>query len=718
MRQQPYSHAELRRLLHPASIAIVGASERIGTFGERSAENLKSFEGELLLVNPRYTSFGDRPVYSSLADLPTVPDCVIVAVPATDAGKVVSDAVALGVGGVILFASGFAELGDTDGATRQAQLAVIVEGSATRLIGPNCIGIFNHLIGARMSFTLLETPLVQPRPSIGIVSQSGALGTALGQAACHGTAVSHILTAGNSCDVDVADLVNFLVDDPSCSAIACMFEGLVQPERFMLAARRAWAKDKPLIVYKMATGSTGKAAAMSHTGSLAGSNELYAAAFDAVGAIQVAQPEDLIETATFFAKAPRRPLGSGAAILSVSGGGGIIAADKAEEQGVRLPVFPPETEALLADIIPPFGSTRNPCDITAELLKKPEMLDRCADIVLAEPDVGAIVYPHPFARDGATERMTILGQAAKRHDKVFCAVWMTRWLEGPGAADIEADPDVNLFRSMDRCFATLSAWQRRAQRREQDASASGTAVSSADRETVATVLASGGRVIGESTAKGLLRIYGVPVVEERLVHSLVEAVAAGTALGFPLVAKIESPDILHKTEAGMVILNIDGPDALRDAYDTIMARAAAIAPAPRLNGVLLQPMVSKGLELVLGGLHDRAFGPAVVFGFGGVLIELLNDSVTALAPISPEKAEALLPRLSGYRLLSGFRGSQSVDIKALSQIISRVSHFIADHRDQIEELDINPLIATDRGLLAVDALIIRPANSSALLEDA
>jgi acyl-CoA synthetase (NDP forming) len=686
----------------------VGASSRLGSFGERVITNLREFSGSIFLVNPRYERIGDQTCHPDLASLPDTPDCVVVATPASEVERVVLEAVTLGVGGVIVFASGFAETGRDENIDRQQRLAELVGGTRTRLIGPNCIGIFNHVAKAQMSFTIIGAPEKLRRPAIGVVSQSGALGTAVSQAAEHGVSITHTLTAGNSCDVDVADLVAYLAEDERCDAIACMFEGLAQPKRLMEAAERARSNGKPVIVYKMATGATGAAAAMSHTGALAGSNVSYAAAFERAGIVQVNAIEDLIETTVFFAKAPKTPLAKGVAIVSVSGGAGIIAADKAEAHGVLLPVFSTELKSILAGLIPDFGSPINPCDVTAELLKKPEMLAVCANAILSEPTVGAIIYPHPFARDGATERMTILADAAKRHGKVFCVVWLTEYHEGPGAREVEENSEAILFRSMDRCLAALKAWHKRGQNWDIETERT-PLVSVGDRERVMNILAlSPERVIGEAKAKMLLSLYGIAVVQEKLVTTLQEALAASTELGFPLAMKIESPDILHKTEAGMVFLDIATTAALELAFSEIMAKAAAMQPRPRMNGIVIQPMVRAGLEFVIGGRRDPMFGPLLVFGFGGTLVELLRDSVVALAPVSTAEAIALLPRLGGYALLSGYRNSPVVDLKRLGSIIARVSEFLANHSDMIDELDINPLIATPHGLVAVDALIVRP----------
>lgn len=704
----PYTHSELRRLLDMNSIAIVGSSPRPGSFGERVARNLTRYDGRVYHVNPRYGLIGDQPCYSSLAALPEVPDCAVLVTAAEQVETLLAEAVDVGVGGVIVFASGFAETGKPDKVAAQQRLAALVRGTPTRLIGPNCIGIYNYLRNARIAFSPTP-PNSAPLPlSIGIVSQSGAVGCALAQAMEHGVSICHTLTAGNSCDVDVADLVSYLVDEPSCSVIACMFEGLASPKRFMQAAESAWRADKPLIVYKMATGVKGAAAAMSHTGSLAGAHAAYRAAFDRVGVVEVSSIEDVIETAMFFAKAPRRPKATGAAVISTSGGAAIIAADQAELHGVELPGFTPKTEQLLASVIPDFGSPKNPCDITGQVLNNTESLSACADAIFAEPSVGVVIYPHPLAYDAATPRIAALGEIGARYDKPFCTVWLNGWLEGPGVREAEMNPNAILFRSMGRCFAAIARWHERAQRRSEAQGAHRFQASTEDREaTAAELRASEEQVIGEAKAKSILRRYGVASPPERLVTSLEELHAAVGEIGFPLVAKVESPDIPHKTEAGMVFLDLRTAADVESAFHAIHERAAAMRPRPRLNGVVLQAMVPKGLELVVGGQVDPLFGPMVVFGFGGVLVELLRDSVSALAPLSPTQAKALLPRLRGYALLKGFRNSPPVDLDEFADVISRVSEFLAHHRDEVQELDINPLIATPHGLRAVDALIIR-----------
>jgi acetate---CoA ligase (ADP-forming) len=303
-RTNVYRHAELARLLHPSSVAVIGASTRPGSFGERVLDNLANYTGAVYPVNARYERIGDRTCYPSVHATPQQPDCAVITVARDAVEPVVLDCAKAGVGGVIIFASGYAETGRQDRIADQQRLAAIARETGMRIVGPNCVGAVNATLDSRITFMNI-TPIPPPCPhAVGIISQSGALGMGLAQAVVRGASFSHVLTSGNSCDVDIADYVSYLADDPTCRAIACVFEGMANPERLLHAAEYAWQRDKPLIVFKMATGEQGAAAAISHTGSLAGSHAAYRGVFQHAGAVLVDDFESLVETATFFAKAP------------------------------------------------------------------------------------------------------------------------------------------------------------------------------------------------------------------------------------------------------------------------------------------------------------------------------------------------------------------------------------------------------------------------------
>ena len=700
-----YRHAELRRLLHPQSVAVIGASARVGSFGERVLLNQQNFAGRTYPVNARYEKIGEQTCYPSVGALPEVVDCAVITAARDAVEEIVLDCVKAGVGGVIIFASGYAEMGREDRIAAQERLAAISRETGLRIVGPNCIGVVNAVLDSRITFMNI-TPIPPPRAhAVGIISQSGALGMALAQAVVRGASFSHVMTSGNSCDVDMADFVSYLADDPACTAIACVFEGMASPERLLLAADYAWQRDKPLVVYKMATGEEGAAAAMSHTGSLAGSHASYRAVFRHAGAVLVESYETLVETASFFAKAPP-PKAKGAAVVAASGGAAIMAADRAEQYGVPMPQPGRELHDLLASRIPDFGAARNPCDVTGQILNDPESLNVCAGAFLNDPQYATLVVPMTYGYAASAARIPVYDRLAKEAGKIVCIAWQAEWLEGPGVKEAEESDRVALFRSMPALFAALAAWTWRADRRAAERETIVPTPAETLRAASGMITAAGGRTLTEREAKAALALYGVPVVGERLTDSADDAVAAAEALGYPVVLKVESPDLPHKTEAGVIRLNLRNADEVRAGFDAVMANARRVSPPPHINGVLVQPMVPQGVEMVVGARIDPLFGPLVVVGLGGILVEVLKDTALAPAPVTHADARALLGSLKGEKLLHGFRGAPAVNIDKLADVICRISRFAADHRDTIGELDVNPLICAGDRIIAVDALIV------------
>jgi acyl-CoA synthetase (NDP forming) len=484
-----------------------------------------------------------------------------------------------------------------------------------------------------------------------------------------------------------------------------VFEGMASPERLLIAADYAWQRDKPLVVYKMATGDEGAAAAMSHTGSLAGSHAAYRAVFQRAGAVLVESYESLVETASFFAKAPP-PKAKGAAVVAASGGAAIMAADRAEQYGVPMPQPGADLHDLLVSRIPDFGAARNPCDVTGQILNDPESLNVCAGAFLNDPQYATLVVPMTYGYAASAARIPVYDRLAKEAGKIVCIAWQAEWLEGPGVKEAEESDRVALFRSMPALFAALKAWTWRADKR----AASNEAIEPTPASTLDAarrmIAASKGRTLTEREAKAALALYGVPVVGERLVQSADEAIAAADALGYPVVLKVESPDLPHKTEAGVIRLNLRNAHDVRAGYDAVMVNARRVSPLPHVNGVLVQPMVPQGVEMVVGARIDPLFGPLLVVGLGGILVEVLQDTALAPAPVTHADALALLRQLKGEKLLHGFRGAPAVDLDKLADVICRISRFAADHRDTIAELDVNPLICAGDRIIAVDALIV------------
>lgn len=699
--RQPYTRAQLQRLIAPRSIALVGASTRPASFGLRSLENLAHYKGAIYPVNPKYQRIGELACYPSLKDLPEAPDCALLVVPREGVEAALHEAVAAGAGGAIIYASGYGEMAGEDAGAAQRRLAQIGRAAGMPILGPNCMGLVNHELGAGMSFIPEYSAMPRHVGPIAFVSQSGALGYCLAQAAERGVGFRYFFSAGNSSDVDVADLIAAMAEDEGVRAIACLFEGVPSAVRLLQAGERARAAGKPVIVYKMGVSDDGAAAARSHTGSLAGSAVAFRALFERAGFVMVDNYEALVEHAKFFSAAGK-PRARGVAVVSGSGGAGIIAADMAARHGVPMPQPEPATVAELRTVVPEFGAARNPCDPTGQVLSVPESYGKCCRALLTDPQYGVLVCAMSVAtKETGNSRATTIAQMAREQDKPLSVAWVSEWLEGPGSQAYEADEKVALFRSLDRCFATIAAWQAfHARDAEEKAPARLTGKDAAAR--AGALLAAGGDALVEREAKQVLAAYGVPVVEERLTRTADEAVAAARDLGYPVVLKAESPTILHKTELGVVRLNVADEAGVRRHYAEIVAAARG----HELSGVLVQPMAG-GVEIIVGARMDPAVGPVVVVGSGGVLVELMQDSVAALAPVTKAQARRMLERLKGYKLLTGYRGSRAVDVDALADAVARISEFAADFAGEVSEMDVNPLRCEGARIVAVDALITK-----------
>ena len=710
-----YRHQDLDPILNPRRVAIVGISPSARGAGARALGQLKllGFKGAIDLVNAKYPEIEGMPCHPSIVSLKQAPDSVIITVPQAAVEGVLLDAASAGARSAIVFAAGYADTGREDGRAQQDRLNAIALETGIKIIGPNCLGAVNYATGAALTYT--NTPLLRiddaiVRPhvrAVGLVSQSGGLGFAAAQAVQRGLSLSHILTSGNSCDVDVADYIAYLAEEPSCASIACVFEAVPDAGRLIEAAEIALKAGKPLIVHKLGTGEEGAAAAMTHSGMLAGSHDAFVAGLERVGVTVVDQFENLIETAAYFAKAD--PAGiEGVIVLTSSGGASVMAADKAELHAISLPQPAEDLRAALQEKLPDFGTARNPCDVTGGLANDHEGYFACVDLLLADPAYGTLVTAHPYSVHTAN-RVRAFGELAAKYDKRVCNVWITEYLAGPGLIDAERDPKLMVFHSMDRCFASMAAlrdWTRlRARRLAEPAPARLVSREAADRVT-AMLRAAGDAVLTEKQAKAVLAEYGVPVVSDRLVQTAEQAADAADALGYPVVVKIDSPDIAHKTEAGVVAIGLTDRAAVLDAAARVLRNAAANEPDARVEGLLAQPMIPAGVEVMIGAKRDPLFGQVLITGLGGIFVELLKDYALSTVPVSPEGAAELLDKLKGGALLDGFRGGPSVDRAALAEVIARVSELLADQGALLEGVDINPIICNGSRIVAVDALLV------------
>ena len=695
--------AALRRALSPRSVALVGVSGDPASFGARSTTNLREFAGPVWTVNPKYAGqeLHGRPCYASIADLPDAPDCVLLALPRTGILPAVRAAAERGAGGAIIYASGYGETGLPDRVAEEETLRETARSLRLPLVGVNCLGIVDHTIRAGVTFMPEYPRLTAPPGGVAVTSQSGALGYALMQAAERGFSLCHMATAGNATDLDVCDLAAYQLSMPECRSVALAVEGLRDARRLFLLGDAARAAGKAVVVLKLGRGEAGAAAAVSHTGSLAGSAAAWSAAFRRAGMAEVDDFDALLETAGLFAKAPK-PKARGVAIVTPSGGAGIMAADHAEALGLDMPQPAPETERVLRGAIPEFGAPRNPCDLTAQVATNPAMFDACMDAMLADSQYGVVVMPVVYSHHATTQgRMESMRPHARKHGKPVCIAWIPEQLEGPGAVAADGAPELPLFRSMRRLMNAIRLWL------EHDSGGAPGAAQTAspDLDLALASLPGGGAVLMEAEAKALFARAGLPVVDERRTTTAEAAAEAATALGFPVVLKLDSPDIAHKTEVGGVKLNLGDAAAVREAFDAITAAARRHAPDARVDGVLVQRMARKGVELILGAKRDPQFGPMVLVGTGGVQAELWRDVALDLAPVTPEGAERMLRSLKGFPLLDGFRGAERADLGAVAAAVAAFSSLVAAAGEEIAEAEINPLIAGPWGCLAVDGLV-------------
>lgn len=706
-RTELFGRKELGRLMNPASVAVIGASESAGSFGARTMENLATFSGKLLPINPKRDSIFGHKAYPTIEDLPIVPDAVVISVPQEQVADLVRRCAAKGIGGAVVYSSGFAELGNEERTAAQRELAEIAKSTGMRVIGPNCVGIINFASKVGMHFMpkFNEMPIIAG--GIGLVSQSGGLGYTVIQALQRGIGFSHFLSAGNSSDVDICDLINYLVDDEHTSVIACLFEGIRDGDRLIEAGRRAFAARKPLVIYKMGRSVISKKAALSHTGTLAGSNAAYEAAFREMGAIVVDNWEEVLETACFFERAGV-PQGPGAGVMASSGGAAVISGDKAEEFGVAMLAPQPDTVARLSKLVPDFGSVSNPTDMTAETLKSFDLYSACIKAFADDPSYGVIVVPMLSAQKPiTTERAVHLDRLAEELSKPICLVWFNEWLEGPGSEIYDRSRKISMFRSMGRCMKAIRSWLDYYDRPSRQASG-GVRLSDAGAKAAAVAeLAIVGKthVLSEAQSKKLLSLYGVPVNREALAKTADEAVAHAGMLGYPVVLKADSPDILHKTEVGVVRLNLRDEHAVRNGYREIEKAISLVSGAVTVNGVVVQEMVGGGVEMMIGASVDKQFGPLVTCGFGGTSVEILGDVITRRAPVTVAQALEMLKSLRGSPILFGYRNQAPVDVQSLAETICRVSEMVSDLREKIAELDVNPIKVSANRVVAVDALV-------------
>lgn len=699
--------ARARPFLNPRSIAIIGASGDETKIGGRPIRYLKlaGFQGPIYPINPTRDVVQGLKAYPSLGAVDAEVDLVVIAVPAQDVLAAVQDCVAKQVQGAMVFSSGFAEV-DEAGAALQERIVRAARVGGVALLGPNCAGTFNTRTGLLATFTsgIVDKP---PRTgSISIVSQSGAFGIhMIVLAAERDLGLSLCLTSGNQTDVDVAEALAYVAEDPDTEVIAVCLEGVRNADRLLAAFEVARRKRKPVIVLKLGRSGAGAKAAASHTASLAGSDEIFEAVLRQHHVYRAYSIDELMDVA-YACSLGRYPANDKVGIITVSGGVGILLADQVEESGLKVAEMPAASQAAIRKLLP-FAAAGNPVDVTAQVIQQPDLVGPMFEHMLTGGGYGsAIAFFTHIARnkDLFGKLLPHFEEVARKHTDRFLVL---STLAGPEMRQKLEVMGYAVFEDPGRAVKAIRALVRF--REAFDAVAPEEPLSL----PAGALPVERGAVYDEAQAKRLLASAGIPCAREEVVASADAAVDAAGRLGFPLVMKVVSPDIPHKSEIGGVLLNVESVDEVRRGYATLMDRAQTRAAGARVVGVLLAQQVKGGVETILGVSRDRVFGPMVMFGLGGVFVEVLHDVTFRRAPFGRDEARRMIREVKGYAMLQGVRGAPPADEDALVDALTRLSVYAADQGETLQSIDINPFIVQPRGgqgSMAVDALVEpRPA---------
>ena len=698
---------DFSRLFGARSIAVIGASADEKTPSGQPLMHLRNlgYPGEVYPVNPRYEVIGQWRCYPSVSALPAAPDVALVAVAAERAPAVLEECGNKGIRFVIMITSGFAEMGEA-GMAAQARLLETARRHGISMIGPNCQGMINAADGFSLGFGA-PYGLRYNRGGISMTSQSGAWGNAVMILANQeGLGFRHYVSTGNEAQTTSLDLVDWYLDDPQTRLVVSYVEGFQDAHRLVSIGRKALELGKPYLLWKVGTSEAGARAAASHTANLGGEMALYRAAFEQSGIIEVTDVDDLADRAHALLTG-RRPGGNRVAVISMSGGAGVLMADHCAAAGLELPTLSPDTLERLRAILPAFAGLNNPIDVTGNVSAREGSFVEALELILADPLVDMLgiclaSISGPAGNQIAIDVARVCAATTKPVLVAWCAD-VERTREGYEALAAVGTPR---YDTPVRCARGMDAlWHFERARRDHER-ISAEPVLRLERPAQRQAMAGLQADLTEYQAKQVLADYGIPVTREALATTAEQAVDLAGQIGYPVVMKIVSPMIPHKTEAGGVKVGVRDAQAVRDAFAEIVANAGRHSPGAPIDGVLVQAMVSGGTEVILGVTQDPLFGPAILFGLGGIFAEVMKDVCFRIAPITRSEAMAMIRSIKAFPILDGARGRPKADLEALADALVRLAALAVDLQDSIAEIDINPLIVlpAGQGVVAVDAL--------------
>jgi acetyl coenzyme A synthetase (ADP forming)-like protein len=693
----------LDMFFNPTSVAVIGASATPGKLGYDVLSNLKSsqFRGPVYPINPRGGEILGLKAYSSVLDVPGPVDMVVIVVPAALVPAVLEESGKKGARGAVVITAGFKEAG-AEGAKGERRLLEIAEQYGMRLIGPNCLGYIDTFVPLNASFA----KAAPEQGSIAFMSQSGALCAAiLDYAVAEHIGFSSFVSLGNKADVDEVSLMQAWAGDDNTNVIIAYIEGLGDGQEFIRVARET-ARRKPVVAVKSGRTASGSKAVSSHTGSLAGSDAAYDAAFAQAGVLRADSVQELFDFSTAFAYQPALK-GNRIAIVTNAGGPGVMATDALERQGLVLAALQPATEEALAGVLPAAANIHNPVDVLGDAA--PDRYGKALDIVLADPGVdGVLVIATPQSNTDMGGTAEALVSKAKGCVKPILACWMGK-KDAQAGIDILSVNRVPNYPFPERAVGALGAMYKYYAwlQQPEEAVTQFEVDKDAVRRLFTEVRADNRNTIGDTEAQAILKAYGITTPKSDVAPTPEDAVRLAREIGYPVVMKIASPDILHKSEAGGIIVGVQSDDEARQAFGTLVERAKKYKADAVIWGAQVQEMVQNAREIIIGMNRDPQFGPLVMFGLGGIYVEVLKDVTFRVAPMSGYQAERMIEAIRSYPLLRGVRGQAPADVAAISDTIQRVAQLVTDF-PEIAELDINPLLVREQGqgAVAVDMRLI------------
>lgn len=705
------TYLQLEPLFQPKSIAIFGASEnkkRIGYLQLKALLNA-GYKGEIYPINPKAQSIEGIRTYKNIKEIPHSVDLAIVCVNADLVEQCLIESGECNVKSTIIFASGYSEIGE-QGIKAQEKLKEIADRYSLKIIGPNCVGLLNTTNGLMGTFSpgLTHVPLHDKR-EVGFVTQSGAFGVLTYIAAAQNNLTfKYFVSVGNEADVEFSDVLEYMIHDRETKVVSGYLEGEKSIEKLRYLAKNALDVNKPIVIMKSGRSDAGSRAAASHTGSLAGSDKIYDGFFKQTGIVRAEDYDDIISFSKLFLSG-KLPTGKNTAIITSSGGRGINEADRCESYGLHIHELSKDVRAQIEANIPNFASAINPVDLTAAAaITHQELFLEPLKILVNDPETDNIIFTEfPMDWDEDTPILKEFVDICKNTNKFILVT--TFPLEGmsvpKGASYLEENGIPFIVGNMNpiRSLAKLVDYSETYRRNKENA----------DRASKVSLLTSdvhlllpGNTTLSETQSNEVLASYGIPTTKFGVAMSGMEAVTIAGEIGYPVVMKIDSEDIPHKTDVGGLRLNINSNEEVKEAYSFILNNVKKNCPNAKLNGISVQQMLSEGIEVIVGVTNDPTFGPVIMFGLGGVFVEVFKDVSFRVAPITKDDAKEMIDELKGSELLKGVRNLPSVDEEAIIDVLLKVSNLAVTHKHEIEEIDINPLIVYKKGIIAADGLIV------------